>query len=121
VHFLCPSVGAVNKSMSIDLQGQGVSSVLLHPGWVRTDMTRGGGLIDTTECVAGLIGVLESSRPLNGHWWVDARSQRVAKFLGKVDRSHATRSTGTGGSMRAARNGLRVSKRQTDRFHISVM
>ena len=33
---------AVNTSMSIDLAGEGVTSVLLHPGWVRTGMTGGG-------------------------------------------------------------------------------
>ena len=27
--------------MSIDLKDEGVTSVLLHPGWVRTNMTRG--------------------------------------------------------------------------------
>ena len=32
---------AVNTSMSIDLRDEGVTSVLLHPGWVRTNMTRG--------------------------------------------------------------------------------
>ena len=37
-------------------------------GYVRTDMTGGQGLINVDECVAGLISVLESDRPLNGRW-----------------------------------------------------
>ena len=41
LHSERSAVLAVNKSMSIDLQDDGVTSVLLHPGWVRTGMTRG--------------------------------------------------------------------------------
>lgn len=58
----------MNKSMSIDLAGRGVTSVLLHPGWVRTDMTSRNGLINADQSAGGLIGVLESDLPLNGHW-----------------------------------------------------
>ena len=33
--------------------------MLLHPGWVRTDMTGGAGLIDVDESAAGLIERLD--------------------------------------------------------------
>lgn len=58
----------VGKSMSIDLQPQGITVVLLHPGAVRTDMTGGGGLIDAPESAAGLLEVLttRSAEELNG-------------------------------------------------------
>ena len=32
-------------------------------------MTGGSGLIDTQQCVSGLLGVLESGKPLNGQWY----------------------------------------------------
>ena len=60
---------AVNTSMSIDLADRGITSVLLHPGWVRTDMTSRNGLIDTAQSAGGLISVLESDLPLNGRWY----------------------------------------------------
>lgn len=60
---------AVNKSLSIDLKGEGVECVLLHPGYVRTDMTGQNGLINVDESVSGLISVLESDLPLNGRWY----------------------------------------------------
>lgn len=62
-------VAAVNKSMSIDLEDDQVTCVLLHPGWVKTDMTSNSGLIDTKTSVAGLISLLESDLPLNGNWY----------------------------------------------------
>ena len=56
----------MNKSLSIDLGSEGVTCVLLHPGYVRTDMTGQNGLIDVDESVSGMMSVLESDLPLNG-------------------------------------------------------
>lgn len=57
----------VNKSMSIDLAGDNIQSTLLHPGWVRTDMTNGTGLIDVEQSVSGMLNVLET-KALQGTW-----------------------------------------------------
>ena len=38
----------------------------LHAGWVRTDMTSGSGLIDTSQSVSGLLSVIETEPQLNG-------------------------------------------------------
>lgn len=61
------ALNIISKSMSIDLAGQNITTTLLHPGYVMTDMTRGNGLIDTRTSVSGLISVLET-KPLNGTW-----------------------------------------------------
>lgn len=63
------AVNQVAKSLSMDLRAEGITVVLLHPGFVRTDMTRFSGLIDVDESVSGMISVLESSLPLGGRWY----------------------------------------------------
>jgi NAD(P)-dependent dehydrogenase (short-subunit alcohol dehydrogenase family) len=49
------AVNMVGKCLSLDLKEDEVSLALLHPGYVRTAMTSGNGLIDADESAAGLI------------------------------------------------------------------
>lgn len=56
------SKAAVNmaaKSLSVDLRPRGISVVLLHPGYVKTDMTGHSGLIDTEASAAGLLARID--------------------------------------------------------------
>ena len=48
------AVNAAWKSLAIDYKDDGVSVVMLHPGWVETDMGGPNALIDTKTSVAGL-------------------------------------------------------------------
>jgi len=49
------------KSLSLDLSGKGVITLLLHPGWVQTDMGGSSGLIDTVTSVTGMRAVIDSA------------------------------------------------------------
>ncbi len=65
-HFYRSSKSALNsvvKSLAVDLAGEDFVSVLLHPGWVRTDMGGPRGLIDTGTSVAGMLRVIDGAGP----------------------------------------------------------
>jgi len=57
----------------VDLAGN-VSVVLLHPGYVRTDMTDGKGLIDCDESVSGMLRAVESTDATVGFRFVDFKA-----------------------------------------------
>lgn len=64
------AVNAAFKSLSLDLKNQNIAVAVLHPGWVRTDMTSHNGLMDPPESVAGLIKVLDQlSLENTGQFW----------------------------------------------------
>jgi len=53
------ALNAFTKSLAIDLKSQGVSVFALHPGFVKTDMTGGRGLITPQQSAEGLIAQIE--------------------------------------------------------------
>ena len=64
------AVNAAGKSLSIDLKPRGIAVGILHPGWVRTDMTGHGGLIDTDESARGLLARMDELNTENtGSFW----------------------------------------------------
>lgn len=67
----------VAKSLSIDMAEDGVKVVLLHPGYVRTDMTKNNGLIDKPESVAGLIRAIESTGRNTPFRFVDFKANLI--------------------------------------------
>ena len=53
------AVNMIGKCLSLDLKDQGVSVALLHPGYVKTEMTGGQGLIEAHEAASGLINRMD--------------------------------------------------------------
>jgi NAD(P)-dependent dehydrogenase (short-subunit alcohol dehydrogenase family) len=67
------SKGALNvagKSLAIDLKPRGIAVSLLHPGFVRTDMTGGVGDIDAASSAAQLIARIDAlDLERSGRFW----------------------------------------------------
>jgi NAD(P)-dependent dehydrogenase (short-subunit alcohol dehydrogenase family) len=58
------------RSLANDLKGAGVAVAILHPGFVRTEMTGHQGLIDPPESAAGIIARIDEVTPDNtGTFW----------------------------------------------------
>ncbi len=67
------AVNSIGKSLAIDLKPQGIAVGLLHPGFVRTEMTGGNGLIDAEESATCLIARMDALNLDNtgGFWHVN--------------------------------------------------
>ena len=48
------------RSMQHDLAGRGIAVGLYHPGFVRTEMTGGRGMLETSESAQGLLGLIDA-------------------------------------------------------------
>ena len=63
-------MNAAGKSLAVDLKPRGISVALLHPGFVRTDMTGHQGMIDPDESVRGLLARMDELTLENsGSFW----------------------------------------------------
>lgn len=54
------AVNMVVKSLEIDLQSAGITSVVIHPGWVKTDMGGPNALISTEQSVSGMRKIISN-------------------------------------------------------------
>jgi NAD(P)-dependent dehydrogenase (short-subunit alcohol dehydrogenase family) len=56
------ALNAAMKTLSIDLQPQGVGILILHPGWVKTDMGGAQAPTPAAESIAGMMRVIHDFR-----------------------------------------------------------
>lgn len=64
------ALNAGGKSLAVDLKDKSIAVALIHPGYVKTDMTSGKGNLSTSESVSGILKVLEALNMKNsGQFW----------------------------------------------------
>ena len=65
------ALNSMMKSLTHDLKNHNISTMTLHPGWVRTDMGGPGGWIDVKESVSGMIEQIENLSLQNTGQYID--------------------------------------------------
>ncbi|MEM1203964.1 MAG: SDR family oxidoreductase [Acidobacteriota bacterium] len=71
------ALNMLNRSLAHELSGRGFVCVVLHPGWVRTDMGGDRAPLSPEESVAGMVRVMDGLGPdLNGAF-LDHRGERL--------------------------------------------
>jgi NAD(P)-dependent dehydrogenase (short-subunit alcohol dehydrogenase family) len=71
------ALNAAMKSLSIDLRSQGIGVLLLHPGWVRTDMGGPNAPTPPEESVAGMRRVIEAFTPGDSGRFLNFRGEEL--------------------------------------------
>jgi len=57
------ALNMLNKSMSIELRREGFTCVVLHPGWVATDMGGASAPLGVVESIQGMLSVIDGLQP----------------------------------------------------------
>jgi NAD(P)-dependent dehydrogenase (short-subunit alcohol dehydrogenase family) len=71
------ALNQVTRTLSVELAPEGFICVVLHPGWVRTDMGGAAATYSPQESVAGLVAVIEKLGPADNGRFFDFKGTQI--------------------------------------------
>lgn len=71
------ALNMLNRSLGLDLADEGFRCVVLHPGWVATDMGGGGAPLTPEESVSGLLRAIDGLGPDDNTRFVDFQGEPI--------------------------------------------
>jgi NAD(P)-dependent dehydrogenase (short-subunit alcohol dehydrogenase family) len=71
------ALNQINKTLSAELAPEGFVCVVVHPGWVRTDMGGAAATYTPKESVAGLLQVIEKLGPADNGRFYDFKGESI--------------------------------------------
>ncbi|MCG8405292.1 MAG: SDR family oxidoreductase [Phycisphaerales bacterium] len=71
------ALNMLNRSMAIELGAEGFTCVVIHPGWVRTDMGGPEAPLSTKESVTGMLNVIDQLTTKDNGCFLDYHGQTM--------------------------------------------
>lgn len=71
-------LNAAVKSFAIDSKGDGITAIVIHPGWVKTDMGGPNAPIDAATSVGGMRRVIAKLKPSDSGGFFDHAGKKLA-------------------------------------------
>lgn len=71
------ALNMLNSSLAKEIGKQGVTSVVLHPGWVKTDMGGASAQVETVDSVAGLVTVIGGLKLADNGRFMDYQGEEL--------------------------------------------
>lgn len=71
------ALNAAMRNIALDLAGRGITIVMVHPGWVSTDMGGASAPVTPTDSVAGMMRLIERLTPADSGCFFDYRGAAI--------------------------------------------
>lgn len=71
------ALNQITKTMSVELGKEGFVCVVVHPGWVRTDMGGAAATYSAEESVSGLVGLIEGLKAADNGRYFDFQGKTI--------------------------------------------
>lgn len=71
------ALNAAMRNIALDLAGRGLTIIMVHPGWVATDMGGAGAPVSPEDSVAGMLALIDRLTPGDNGRFFDYRGETI--------------------------------------------